>query len=195
MILSNIEIVKCLSNGDFFIEDLEQATDPEKAPFNTSAIDLRLGNEIIIPKSDMPVLIDLSSGKSITTLLGASSQKIAISKLQPYILKKDQFILASTKERVSFPINQGKSQKCYSARVEGKSSSARCGIIVHLTAPTIHSNFFGTITLEIINLGNNSFALFPDMYICQLIIEEVKGCPSIAPNQFSGQTSPIGVAK
>lgn len=187
---------RCLKNGDFFIEDLEQITDPGKAPFNTSAIDLRLGNEIIIPKAEeMPVLIDLSSGKSITKLLSASSEKITISKSQPFILKKNQFILASTRERVSFPINTGKGKKCFSARVEGKSSIARCGIIIHLTAPTIHSNFYGTITLELINLGNYDFALFPDMYICQLIIEEVKGCPSIAPNQFIGQTSPIGVFK
>ncbi|MCJ7484402.1 MAG: dCTP deaminase [Thermodesulfovibrionales bacterium] len=194
MILSNVEIVKCLKNGDFFIEDLEQITDPGKAPFNTSAIDLRLGNEIIIPKAEeMPVLIDLSSGKSITKLLSASSEKITISKSQPFILKKNQFILASTRERVSFPINTGKGKKCFSARVEGKSSIARCGIIIHLTAPTIHSNFYGTITLELINLSNNNFALFPGMYICQLIIEEVKGCPLIAPNQFIGQTSPIGV--
>jgi deoxycytidine triphosphate deaminase len=37
--------------------------------------------------------------------------------------------------------------------VEGKSSYARCGLLVHFTAPTIHTGFAGTITLELINLG------------------------------------------
>ena len=69
----------------------------------------------------------------------------------------------------------------------------RCGILIHFTAPTIHAGFEGTITLEIINLGPIEFLLYPDMRICQLIIEEVKGIPTDAPNQFRGQKDAVGV--
>lgn len=99
--------------------------------------------------------------------------------------------MTNTLERVSFPIRED--QQCYSARVEGKSSLARCGILIHFTAPTIHAGFEGTITLEMINMSVHNFLLYPGMYICQLIIEEVRGSPISAPNQFIGQTRPAGV--
>jgi dCTP deaminase len=193
MILSNVEIIKCLKRKDFLIEPLEQSVDPGKPPFNTSSIDLRLNDEIIVPKHEYPITLDLQSGKPIAKLLNDSSEKHIISKERPFILEKNKFILANTIEKVSFPINDKMGKGCYSARVEGKSSIARCGVIVHFTAPTIHSNFFGPITLEISILSDYKFTLIPGMYICQLIIEEVKGCPKIAPNQFSGQISPSGI--
>jgi len=193
MILSNVEIIKCLKRKDFLIEPLEQSVDPGKPPFNTSSIDLRLNDEIIVPKHEYPITLDLQSGKPIAKLLNDSSEKHIISKERPFILEKNKFILANTIEKVSFPINDKMGKGCYSARVEGKSSIARCGVIVRFTAPTIHSNFFGPITLEISILSDYKFTLKPGMYICQLIIEEVKGCPKIAPNQFSGQISPSGI--
>jgi dCTP deaminase len=99
-------------------------------------------------------------------------------------------VLGQTVEKVDFPLS--KCGKCFSARVEGKSSLARCGIIVHFTAPTIHAGFKGPITLEIINFGPIDFMLYPNMPFCQLIIEEVCGIPTQAPNQFSGQVTPAG---
>ena len=44
-------------------------------------------------------------------------------------------------------------------------------------------------------MGETKFLLFPGMFICQLIIEEVRGCPIVAPNQFKGQDRPAGVVK
>ncbi len=82
----------------------------------------------------------------------------------------------------------------YAARVEGRSSRARLGMLVHFTAPTIHSGFFGPIALEIINLGPNDIALVPNVYICQLIVETVSEAPVKAPNQFAGQERPAGNA-
>ena len=54
-------------------------------------------------------------------------------------------------------------------RVEGKSSLARMGILVH-TAGFIDPGFEGTITLEISNQSNLAVAIYPDMYICQIAI-------------------------
>ncbi len=189
MILSNTEILKCLDRGDFEISP-PPGTDTTKPPFNTSAIDLRLGTEIRVPKTPIqPVQLDLRLA-GISNFLHDNTEKIIITKNQPYSLEPNKFILGQTFERVNFPIHGG--DICYSARVEGKSSLARCGVLIHFTAPTIHAGFTGIITLEIINLGIHNFLLTPDMYICQLIIEEVKGSPIQSPNQFSGQTNPTG---
>jgi len=179
-----------MSNGLFSIDPLDNNDDPSKPPYNTSSIDLRLGNEVFIPKTELPFQFDLSQ-KGITKLLRDNSDKKILSEDQPYTLRKNKFVLVSTLERVNFPINQN--GICYSARVEGKSSIARCGILIHFTAPTIHSGFEGVITLEIINLGSNGFLLIKDMYICQLIIEEVKGCPIPTGGQFIGQNTPVEI--
>lgn len=187
MILSNTEIVKCLKEKLFSITPLD-SLDANKHPFNTSAVDLCLGDEINILKATVPVVIDLTK-PDIAQLIKAHSKKLTISADQPYKLKPNTFVLANTFESVNFPFNNSMS---YSARVEGKSSLARCGILIHFTAPTIHAGFQGTITLEIINLGVFDFLLTPRMSICQLIIEEIRGTPMEAPNQFKGQTNPAG---
>src|SRR5437763_260429 len=62
-----------------------------------------------------------------------------ISQVQPFSLTPRKLILAKTLETVHFPLND--SGICFSARVEGRSSLARCGILVHFTAPTIHAGF------------------------------------------------------
>ncbi len=189
MILGNAAILEALQNGWITIDPFP-FDDPAKEPFNTSAVDLTLGNEIVVPATEVPSVLDLRSG-SIAAFWAAHSKVLTITEDQPYILKKGVFILAKTKERVGFPINACP-EGSFSARVEGKSSLARCGILVHFTAPTIHAGFEGTITLEIILHGPLSFNLVPGIPICQLIIEQVKGSVVDAPNQFKGQTSATG---
>lgn len=149
-----------------------------------------LGNEITVPSADgVPAALDLRL-PGIATFWGLHSQTRQITDDQPFTLVPNKFVLRNTHEKVSFPLLQG--GKCYSARVEGKSSLARCGLLIHFTAPTIHAGFFGPITLEIINLGPVNFLLYPLLSICQLVIEEVCGCPADAPNQFRGQINPVG---
>ncbi|MCI0491049.1 MAG: dCTP deaminase [Blastocatellia bacterium] len=188
MVLSNVEILRCINADLFSIEHLA-GTDPTRSPFNTSAVDLRLGNEILLPDEAGPVQLDLRN-PGIAQFWATHSRKIIITENQPFSLTPGKLVLAKTLEKVNFPIND--SGECFCARVEGRSSLARCGILVHFTAPTIHTGFEGTITLEIINLGTHNFLLIPEMFVCQLIVEEVKGCPVSTPNQFSGQTNPAG---
>jgi dCTP deaminase len=78
------------------------------------------------------------------------------------------------------------------ARIEGRSSFARCGLLVHFTAPTVHADFRGTLTLEMRNLGPAPIVLYPGMPICQLVIEQVMGMPQASPSQFQGQENPAG---
>ena len=163
MILSNVEIVRCLNEKLFSISPLK-GTDPRKKPFNTSALDLQLGSEIAIPKNDVPAQLDLGKG-SIARYWALHSDRRTISEDQPFSLKQGKFVLAKTLEEVDFPLHA--EGTCFAARIEGRSSLARCGVLVHFTAPTIHAGFKGTITLEIINLGAWDFLLTPGMPICQ----------------------------
>lgn len=113
--------------------------------------------------------------------------------LQPFVLRPNKLVLGKTLEHVELPIlTDGIS---LAARVEGKSSFARCGLLVHFTAPTIHSGFKGTITLELINLSPLDIALYPNMPICQLIIEQVQGIPFSNESQFQGQATPGGAQR
>jgi dCTP deaminase len=68
-------------------------------------------------------------------------------------------------------------------------------LIVHFTAPTIHSGFDGTITLEMINLGPYPITLFRGVEICQLIVEPLSSPPFLNPSEFQGQNRPAGVVK
>jgi len=189
MVLSNVEIIRCLNARLFSITPLA-GKDPTQSPFNTSAVDLRLGDEILVPDESAPIQLDLRK-PGIAQFWARHSKAHTITDAQPYSLKPNKLILAKTLESVDFLLNS--SGECFSACVEGRSSLARCGILVHFTAPTIHAGFAGTITLEMINLGAHDFLLTPGMFVCQLVIEEVKGCPVNAPNQFRGQTNPAGV--
>lgn len=187
MILSNRDIVEGIGKGFFAIEPLA-GNDPTKEPFNTSAVDLRLGPQIQIPKK-APAAIDLRK-EPIAPFLAKISDSCTLTQEQPFTLTPGRFVLGQTIERVDFTLPAGGFR--YSARVEGRSSLARCGILVHFTAPTIHAGWAGRITLEIANLGPVNFLLYPEMSICQLIIEQVLTPPFNAPNQFKNQINPAG---
>ncbi len=91
-------------------------------------------------------------------------ERITIKDGEPFILNPGQFALASTLEKVKIPDNMA-------ARLEGRSSIARLGIIVHSTASLIETGFIGQITLELANLGPKPVKLYPGMRICALSFE------------------------
>lgn len=188
MVLSNTEILRALVEGRIFIEPRPHPEAPEighECPYQTSSVDLRLAEEITYFNEGLPINIDLRRGK-FSTLFMPNSQILRISKEQPYALMPGKLVLAQTMERISLPIlDDGRG--CLAARVEGRSSYARCGVLVHFTAPTIHAGFSGTITLEIINLGPMPVLLYPEAPICQLIVEEVSGIPFRNDSQFQFQ--------
>ena len=189
MILSNVEILRAIKSGRLEIGDLTGKEDPSKPPFNTTSVDLHLGNSVGVPKAVLAT-IDFSNPGSIKEFLGANSDWHDLTKENGYKLLPQTFVLASTRERVHLPIIKGK--PALSARIEGRSSIARCGILIHFTAPTIHPRFRGPLTLEIINLGRTPLQLFSGFDICQLIIEQVHGKVVPTANQFIDQVKPSG---
>jgi dCTP deaminase len=111
-----------------------------------------------------------------------------------YGIEPEKFYLAPTYEKVGLPTSSQ-----LAARVEGRSSLARLGLVVHMTAPTIHSGYGennpGIVTLEIYNYGPFVIKVVPGKTsICQLIIEKVASLPTLrGPTKtFTEQSSPKG---
>lgn len=92
------------------------------------------------------------------------------------IVKPNGFLLWQTKERVGTP-KRNPGLICF---VDGKSTRARTGIIVHLTAPTIHAGWSGKIVLEIANFGPFHFVLHENDVIAQLTVATVSSPPDLS---------------
>lgn len=187
MILSNNDIVRAIDDGDIVIEPFERR-DPGVAPFNTTTMDLRLAPQITVPHA-VPAAQRLDRSYD-AAFIARNSEELVASSSQPYALDPNRFVLARTLERIRLPIRPGR--PVYAARVEGKSSRARLGMLVHFSAPTVHSGFEGHITLEVINLAPNSIQLVPNVYICQVVFERVASTPDHTPSQFRGQGTAAG---
>jgi len=188
-VLSNRAIVEALESGRLVIVP-RPTPEPGAAgsPYNTSSVDLRLANEILVPRDGLTLNFDLRTGNIAETLQRLSDRRT----IPPdgWILQPRSFVLARTVERVALPL-EGR----LAARIEGRSSFARTGLLVHFTAPTIHANFSGTITLEMINLGPLPLVLTPGLRVCQLIVETVEGDVVPEPSQFHGQGTASGAAR
>jgi dCTP deaminase len=85
MILSNTAILEAMDRGALTIEPLA-GRDPSASPFNTSAVDLRLGTEILVPIADQPLALDLRK-PGISSFLHQHSRKCTISEDQPFKLQ------------------------------------------------------------------------------------------------------------
>jgi dCTP deaminase len=181
MILTDREIEACLAAKQIIIDP-----QPNELAFSSTSLDLTLSKTVYKWKTSanpgIVTEIDPVAGKyaEIASDLLEKEEMVEDGRL----LKPGDFLLGSTTERVNLM-----AEARLAARVEGKSSLARLGLIVHLTAPTIHSGFNGTITLEMCNLGVHNLRIKPGMKICQLIFEQTLGVPHKGyQGQFLNQT-------
>lgn len=196
MILSNDGIKKAIAQGA-----MEISPAPDETQYTSSAVDLYLGEEFNVWDESK---LKLKGFKPELNLAEQSFNETAKAFLIP--LKKESdgsvifppyrehpwHMLAITRERVHLHRDHK-----LAARVGGRSSLARIGIIVHLTAPTIHAGFGGKITLEMINFSPFYLRMVPNQTrICQLIVEMLESNPSMEINtKFQGQTVPSGEKK
>ena len=192
-VLGNTAIVNALEAGNLIITP---APEPEpghnKSPYDTCSVKLHLDTHLVVPKNDLQVSFDLSvPSKSLSHTLDSLYKRIRLPS-SGYVLKPGAFVLAQTKEEVGFPFNKFIQ---LAGRIEGRSSFARTGLLIHFTAPTLHAGWQGKITLELLNHGPFNMILTPGLAICQLIVETVEGIPtSSAPenSQFHRQWLPTG---
>jgi dCTP deaminase len=89
------------------------------------------------------------------------------------LVKPGGFLLWQTKEKIGTPA-ENPAHICF---IDGKSTRARTGILVHLTAPTIHAGWSGKVVLEIVNTGPFTFDLRENDVIAQLTVATISSCP------------------
>jgi dCTP deaminase len=181
LILTDREIQISLDRKLIFIEP-----PPSEEAFSSTSVDLTLDAEItrFNPNPQfMRQAIDVThQDYDYEVALAQLSTKSQIV-VAGFELPRKELILAWTREYINIPTDAK-----LAARVEGKSSLARLGIAVHLTAPTIHAGFKGRVRLEIVNHGPLPIILKPGMRICQLIFEMTHGTPEGGyKGQFLGQ--------
>jgi dCTP deaminase len=194
MILSDKGIKKALADGDIIIEPT-----PHSDHYQTSAVDILVGNSFKVWNLDL-----LAKTPGFKGELDLSQQRFAITAAKfsqdakresdgciivPPYREVPQVMLCQTQGRIAL-----KAESRLAARVEGRSSLARLGVMVHLTAPTIHAGFDGFITLEVINHGPFFLRLRPnETVICQYIFERLETEPEMKiSTSFQGQETPIG---
>jgi dCTP deaminase len=83
------------------------------------------------------------------------------SEEEPFILHPGEFVLGQTLERVTVPDDMV-------ARLEGKSSLGRLGLLIHSTAGFVDAGFSGNLTLELSNVANLPITIYKGMPIGQL---------------------------
>ena len=102
---------------------------------------------------------------------------------EPFVLHPGEFVLGSTLEVVSIPDD-------LAARLEGKCSSGRLGLLTHSTAGFVDPGFSGHITLELSNVANLPITLWPGMKIGQLCLFQLSSAGR-APLRVGGVRLPV----
>ena len=165
MILTDREILAALQCGHVEINPR-----PPADALSSTSIDLTLSNVFSVwKKKDGMFISPGEKGYKYSQFLDLQDQH----KVDKFTLEPHGFVLAWTSENIKIPIKSG-----LAARVEGKSSMARLGVGVHITAPTIHCGFEGPVQLEMFNFGPHKIILQAGMPICQLIFEQTYGTPN-----------------
>ena len=183
MILTDREIKIAIERGLIVINPR-----PDSVAYASTSVDLTLDpiiSEFKAQRGGVETIIDPSNANfKDEEVLTDITERQTIPD-DGYVLHPQKFVLGWTAEYINLI-----SHTRLAARVEGKSSLSRLGIVVHMTAPTIHAGFDGQIRLEIANHGFLPVRLRARMRICQLILEQTLGTPDKGyHDQFSGQTS------
>jgi dCTP deaminase len=89
------------------------------------------------------------------------TELVEIDEEDPFMLHPGEFVLGSTLERVKLPTD-------LVARLEGKSSLGRLGLLIHSTAGFVDAGWDGQLTLELSNVANLPITLYPGMKIGQI---------------------------
>lgn len=161
MKLSDNDIIQHLTDGKIAI-----SPEPDHSKIKGISVDLRLDNRFRVFNDHTAPYIDLSGPKDevqaiMDTVMG---EEITISEDESFFLHPGELALAVTLESVTIPDN-------LVGWLDGRSSLARLGLMVHVTAHRIDPGWNGQIVLEIFNSGKLPLALRPGMDICAINFE------------------------
>ena len=117
------------------------------------------------------------------------TELVQVSKEEPFILHPGEFVLGQTLESIALPDD-------IVARLEGKSSLGRLGLLIHSTAGFVDPSFEGNLTLELSNVANLPITIYYGMPIGQISFMRMDGPVEIpygaseAGSKYQGQAEP-----
>jgi dCTP deaminase len=177
MVLSDRSISEEMSAGRIVVDPCDPAD------IQPSSIDVHLGQRFqVFRNSRYPYIDPTVEQRGLMDMVEASAG-------EPFVLHPGEFALGATIERVSLPGD-------IVARLEGKSSLGRLGLLIHSTAGYIDPGWDGTLTLELSNVANLPIVLTPGMAIGQISfmrmttpVDRPYGSPGLG-SRYQGQVEP-----
>jgi dCTP deaminase len=176
VVLSDRTIQRLLEEGRIEIDPYDASL------LQPSSVDVRVDRLFRVFRNNRAPYIDVKAEQDLTEL-------VEIAEDEPFILHPGEFVLGSTLERVRLPDD-------LVARLEGKSSLGRLGLLIHSTAGFIDPGFDGHVTLELSNVANLPITIYHGMKIGQVSFMELSE-PAAAPygagalgSKYQGQRGP-----
>lgn len=180
MFLSDRDIIKYMESGKIKI-----SPEPDlQTQLGSCSIDFRLSNTFRVFEHSKYPYIDLRTEIDTNDLM----RRVDVSDDDAFTIQPGELVLAATQEELILADD-------VMARLEGRSSLARLGIIVHSTAGLFDPGWVGTPTLELGNLGRMPVRLYPGMRICAFTFAQLSS-PARVPyqlkpaNKYAGQDGP-----
>jgi dCTP deaminase len=127
-----------------------------------SSVDVRVDRQFRVFHNSRHPFIDVRKPMEDLTEL------VEVSDSEPFVLHPGEFVLGQTLERVSLPDD-------LVARLEGKSSIGRLGLLIHSTAGFVDPGFSGNLTLELSNVANLPITIYHGMPIGQISFMRMDG--------------------
>ena len=156
MILSDRDIKKYIQERKILI-----FPDPDfETQLGSCSLDLRLGNSFKTFKPTQYPYLDLRSKKSFEEVM----EEVVIEEGAPFILQPKEFVIAVTKEEFILPDD-------IMARLDGRSSLGRLGLVVHSTAARFDPGWKGKAVMELGNLGIMPIILYEGLRVAALTFE------------------------
>ena len=149
MVLSDRTIRRLLEEGRIGIDPFDESL------IQPSSVDVRVDRLFRVFHNNRYPFIDVREEQEDLTEL------VEVEDDSPFVLHPGEFVLGSTLERVTLPDD-------LVARLEGKSSLGRLGLLIHSTAGFIDPGWDGHVTLELANVANLPITVYPEMKIGQL---------------------------
>lgn len=168
MLLSDQSILEAIAQGRLRIHPFDPA---ELQP---ASVDWHLDDQILAFDHGRQFASDRQQSREQTTHL------LPITEEEPFLLHPGEFVLGSTKEHIGLAAD-------LVARLEGKSSLGRLGLVIHSTAGFVDPGWQGKLTLELSNLSRRPIRLYRDMKIGQISFLELT-----TPGQLSLRTPGSG---
>lgn len=179
MILSDRDIKKYIKEGK--IKIIPEPNFGEQ--LGPCSLDLRLGNVFKVFKPTQYPYLDLKRKINFEEAM----EEIIIQDDGPFILQPKEFVIAVTKEEIILPDN-------IMARLDGRSSLGRLGLVVHSTAARFDPGWKGKAVMEMGNLGIMPIILYAGMRVCAMTFETLS-TPAETPyikqkdHKYAGQES------